>query len=338
MPRGPRISYPNAVFHVLNRFIDRHPFFQRDEDYREFLNIYFDEARTFGIRTFAYDLLPNHFHYVLQTPSGEISRFLQRFLSRAAIRLNRRHNRVGHLFQGRAKTLLVETDAYLETVMAYVLTNRVRAGLAPDVFHSPWNSVEEMLRVGPSRVSREALWPYLFQREFRETNALEEIARCEAWLRSIDPHLQYERFRSGHRGSFLSTPEFRRRILERHERRGRRPRKGRKGRRRKIDRAPIPWDWDVIQEQVRHALQNDEIPTGAWKNKNTMLRHLAWYIAFVEGRWSLRKIQTATRESTSQASISSAINRIRRDEGKRKAAEKVRKAVTQKLKSIGMTP
>jgi REP element-mobilizing transposase RayT len=155
MPRGPRISYPNAVFHVINRFVDRHPFFRTRTDYLTFLDIYFDVAGTFGLWTYSYDLMPNHFHFVLETPSGEISKFLQRFLTRAVQHLNAKHGRVGHLLQGRTKTLLVEKDRYLSTVIGYVLLNRVRAGLAPDVFSDPYNSANELLTCGASRLARE---------------------------------------------------------------------------------------------------------------------------------------------------------------------------------------
>ena len=80
--RGPRISYPHAVLHVINRFVDRHPFFQEPKDFELFLDIYFEVAKSFGMMTYAYCLMPNHFHIVLETPSGELSKFLQRFLTK----------------------------------------------------------------------------------------------------------------------------------------------------------------------------------------------------------------------------------------------------------------
>ncbi|MBI4180280.1 transposase [bacterium] len=314
MPRGPRISYPDAIFHVLNRFVDRHPFFRTDDDYREFRDIFFEESKTFGVRIFAYDLLPNHFHFVLQTPSGDISRFLQRFLSRAAFRLNRRYGRVGHLFQGRSKTLLVEKEAYFACVMGYVLTNRVRAGLAKDVFSDKWNSVAEMLRRGPSRIARGPLWNYLFGVKFSE----DEIWRAREWLRSIDPSANYKHFNDGHRGSFLSSPEFRRSVLDRQERRRNRG----EGKKRKMDRRPKEWNWAMICKTARAVVEKREWQ-GIWKSRETAIRQLSWYVAFVGAGWSLRRILETSSEvkHLTISGISNAVHRIRKDKYRKSIAD-----------------
>ena len=315
MPRGPRISYPSAIFHVLNRFVDRHPFFRTDDDYRVFLDIFFEESKTFGLRIFAYDLLPNHFHFVLQTPSGEISRFLQRFLSRAAFRLNRRYGRVGHLFQGRTKTLLVEKEAYFECVMGYVLANRVRAGLAKDIFSDKWNSVAEMLKRSASRIARGPLWNYLFGVKFSE----KELWRAREWLKSIDPAVNYEHFKDGHRGSFLSRSDFRRSVLDKQERR----QSQRKGKKRKNDREPKDWGWTMICDTAKAVIHRSEW-LGIWKSRETAIRQLSWYAAFVGAGWPLRRIlETSEEERLTISGISNAIHRIRNDGKRRLLADRI---------------
>lgn len=318
MPRGPRITYPHAVFHVLNRFVDRHPFFVKDRDYRLFTDVYFDTAETFGIWTYAYDLLPNHFHIVLETPTGEISRFLQRFLTRAVQNMNVRHGRVGHLLQGRTKTLLVETDSYFETVMGYVLLNRVRSGLAKDVFSDAYNSVQEMIRTGNSRLARSPLWNYLFGHEFDMRNPHGEIRRCKKWLEELDVAKNEEQFKKGHRGSFLATEEFRKKVLQQTERRliirGMEYR-------RKTDRHLKTWTWAEVKK-VAGQIVGDGRWRGIWKNETTAVRHIRWYIASVGAGWTFDQIRDLEGDrGASHSRYSVAIYEIRRAPQKKKLAD-----------------
>lgn len=319
MSRGPRISYPNAVFHVINRFVDRHPFFQVDSDYRFFLDTYFDVADTFGMWTYAYDLMPNHFHFVLETPSGEISRFLQRFLTRSVQRLNRRHNRVGHLLQSRTKTLLIQTDSHFDTVIGYVLLNRVRAGLAKSVFSDRYNSAREMLTRGSSRIARGPLWEYLFGHEFNPRNIDQERAFCRKWLSNLDVDENRQKFAEGHHGAFLSTPAFRRNVLDQTERRL--TIKENRARR-KTDRHRILWKWQKIQDASRKILK-----AGGWKriwrNEATAIRHIGWYVASVGAGWPYERIREIENESgISHSRYAMTVHNIRCSAPKAKLAQK----------------
>jgi len=150
--RGPRITYPNAVFHIINRFVDKHPFFKTDEDYKTFLNIYYEIAKYYQIKTFSYCIMPTHFHYVIQTITGEISKFLQRFLTTSAQTLNRKYERTGHLFQGRTKTLIVQTELYFETVVKYVLLNPVKAKIVKNIFEYPYSSANDLLNLNEEKI------------------------------------------------------------------------------------------------------------------------------------------------------------------------------------------
>jgi len=257
MARGPRITYPHAIFHVLNRFVDKHPFFSKDRDYHDFLDAYFDTAKTFGIWTYAYDLVPNHFHIVLETPTGEISRFLQRFLTTAVQKLNAVHGRTGHLLQGRTKTLVVEKDRYFETVVGYVLLNRVRAGLARTVLSDPYNSAREMITRGKTRIARGPLWSYLFGHEFNSRRIDHEITLCRQWLNSLDADHNADEFEAGHHGSFLSSAQYRSTTLEHLERR--QLEMGTKTRR-KTDRHKKEWTWDEIIKACDNVLKK-----GQWR-------------------------------------------------------------------------
>ncbi|MBI4179057.1 transposase [bacterium] len=319
MARGPRVTFPHAVFHVINRFVDRHPFFRKDCDYRYFLDVYFEEARTFGIWSYAYDLLPNHFHVVLETPSGEISKFLQRWLTRAAQSMNRRYGRVGHLFQGRTKTLIVQTDRYFGTLMGYTLLNRVRAGLARNVFSDRWNSVKEMLSLGDSRLARGPLWEYLFGHPFDDRYVKQHVAKCRGWLESLDVTSNKIEFQEGHQGGFLSSPEYRRRILDRVERR-----RGdwETDSRRKTDRHRIRWTWDKIRKSAERAVSKFGHVGGGWQSRDAAVRQIRSYVAHVGGGWTWHQIsQAEAKEGRRGSSQAMAVSRMRSLPNKLKVAD-----------------
>lgn len=319
MPRGPRISYPHAIFHVINRFVDRHPFFKSANDYAEFLNIYYDEAATFGIWTYAHDLMPNHFHIILETPSGEISRFLQRWLTRAAQSLNRRRGRVGHLFQGRSKTLIVEKDRYFSTVIGYVLTNRVRAGLAKDIFSDPWNSVSEMLSLKGCRLARGPLWEYLFGHEFDERRGRAHVSECRNWLSNLQPSEIVENFKEGHRGSFLSTAEYRAKLLDVVERR--KSVAGR-GLRRKTDRHLKSWTWAEIRRASAVTVDREGIGKSNWRSREDAIRQISWYVAHVGAGWTWDRILEKEVSMGSRIRPNRmAVLRVRRDKIKKRLAD-----------------
>ncbi len=277
-------------------------------------------ASAFAIDTYAFDLMPNHFHIILETPTGEISRFLQRFLTRAVQYLNRRHHRVGHLLQGRTKTLLIEKDRYFSTVMAYVLLNRVRAGLARDIFSDEYNSVGDMLSLGESRLSRSKLWEYLFGHAFDERRKRSEVARCRKWLASLDNQETQRRFAEGHRGSFLGSKMFRGHVLKRRERRLAVPGNGH---RRKSDRRQANWTWTEIVTTCRKAIEGGEWRV-LWRNLETAIRHLSWYVAMDGCGWTYERIRCMQRDSgTPPSRYTMAVSRIRTSASKRRIAETI---------------
>lgn len=329
MARGPRICFPGAIFHVLNRFVDRHPFFRKDKDYEQFLDIFFEEAETFRISVYAYDLLPNHFHTVIETREGNISRFLQRFLSRAAQNLNRSVGRTGHLFAGRTKTLLVDSDGYFETVMGYVLLNRVRAGLARSIFSDEWNSVGELLTKGRSRLDRERMWPYLFGRSFDRSDLMRELAVCRAWLKSLDVKSNEKAFCENHRGSFLGSRAFRQDVLRRQERR----REVKASLRRRKTDAPVPLESADIVEKICRRVADERRDLGrAWRSTETAVSHLVWFLLFTEGHWSLEQIRRrCLGPGRGHSKISMAISMIRKNPKKRAMGEAAREALREVL-------
>jgi REP element-mobilizing transposase RayT len=114
--------------------------FLDDADYRQFVYVLGDVVEDFDIRCWNYCVMPNHYHVTLQPAGSNISEALRRLNSVYAQWWNRRHSRVGHVFQGRFKAQVVDEDTYLLAVSRYVAMNPIRAGLTTRPDEWPWSS------------------------------------------------------------------------------------------------------------------------------------------------------------------------------------------------------
>ncbi len=126
MARPLRIEFPGAWYHYTCRGNERNRIFKDDTDRKEFLNILKDSLKKYATQLHGYVLMDNHFHLILHTPSGNLSRFAQRFNTAYTVYYNRRHKRAGHLYQGRYKAILVEKDSYLLVLSRYIHLNPVK--------------------------------------------------------------------------------------------------------------------------------------------------------------------------------------------------------------------
>jgi putative transposase len=126
MARSLRIEYPGAWYHVTCRGNERRAIFADDEDRLRFLDILEGSSTTSRVEVHVYVLMDNRFHLVVMTHEANLHRFMQRFNTAYTVYFNRRHARVGHLYQGRYKALLVDADSYLLELSRYVHLNPVR--------------------------------------------------------------------------------------------------------------------------------------------------------------------------------------------------------------------
>ena len=126
MARPLRIEYPGAVYHVTCRGNEQREIFTDDADRRKFIELLEDSAEMYSVKVYAYVLMSNHFHLLIETPLGNLGEFMRRYNISYTGYFNRRHKRVGHLYQGRYKGILVERDSYLEIVSRYIHLNPVR--------------------------------------------------------------------------------------------------------------------------------------------------------------------------------------------------------------------
>ena len=135
-----RIQFPNALYHVTSRGVDRGPIFRDDEDPRTFVTLLARELERSRWLCHAYCLMPNHFHLVVETLEATLSKGMHRLNSRYAQAYNRRHGRTGHLLQGRFHAVLIEKERHLLEVARYVVLNPCRAGLCGHPDDWDWSS------------------------------------------------------------------------------------------------------------------------------------------------------------------------------------------------------
>jgi putative transposase len=126
MARQLRIQYPGAYYHVTSRGNEQQDIYRDHADYKRFLITLSESLDIFNVSLLAYVCMTNHFHLFLSTPDGNLSEFMRHFNITYTSVFNRRHNRTGHLYQGRYKSFLVNADTYLKEVSRYIHLNPVR--------------------------------------------------------------------------------------------------------------------------------------------------------------------------------------------------------------------
>lgn len=142
MSRPLRIEFPGAVYHVTSRGDRREPIFDDDADRLIFLGVLAHGLSRFDAQVLAYCLMGNHYHFVLYTRAANLSRLMRHINGVYTQAYNRRHGKVGHLFQGRFKAILVDREAYLLELCRYVELNPVRAEMVPSPDAWPWSSYQ----------------------------------------------------------------------------------------------------------------------------------------------------------------------------------------------------
>jgi len=140
MSRPLRIEYPGALYHVTSRGNRRARVFADAEDSKAFLNILAEVNQRFETRCHAYCLMGNHYHLLMETPRANLSRAMRQLNGVYTQTSNWLHRKVGHVFQGRYKAILIEKDAHFLEAARYVVLNPVRAGLVLRPEDWPWSS------------------------------------------------------------------------------------------------------------------------------------------------------------------------------------------------------
>jgi putative transposase len=140
MARPLRIEYDGALYHVTSRGNDRKPIFKEDSDRELFLSTLTHVNERFHWICHAYCLMNNHYHLVIETPDGNLSKGMRQLNGVYTQTFNKRHRRTGHVFQGRFKAILVQKDSHLLEVCRYVVLNPVRAKTVSHPRQWQWSS------------------------------------------------------------------------------------------------------------------------------------------------------------------------------------------------------
>jgi REP element-mobilizing transposase RayT len=148
MARPLRIEFPGAIYHVTSRGNAQASIFLDDIDRSTFISILGLTMRRFNVICHAYCLMTNHFHLLLETPDANLSKAIRQFNSVYTQAFNRRHGRVGHVLQGRFKSIVVDRDAYLLKLCRYIVLNPVRAGMVKEPGKYPWSSYRATAGLG----------------------------------------------------------------------------------------------------------------------------------------------------------------------------------------------
>lgn len=140
MARPLRLEFPGAVYHVTSRGNARQDIVADDRDRQQWLSVLAHVTERYGWLCHAYCLMDNHYHLLIETPQPNLSLGMRQLNGRYTQDFNRRHRRVGHLFQGRFTAILVEKEAHLLELCRYVVLNPVRAKLVPHPRQWAWSS------------------------------------------------------------------------------------------------------------------------------------------------------------------------------------------------------
>jgi REP element-mobilizing transposase RayT len=134
---------PGILYHVIVRGNYRQKTFLGARDYRAYLERLVRYRKRFGVTVYAYCLMSNHAHLLVETGSEPLSRFMQGLQQSYTQYFNRKHHKVGHLFQGRYKAIVCEKDEYLLTLVRYIHLNPIRAKLVHRLDDYPYSGHRE---------------------------------------------------------------------------------------------------------------------------------------------------------------------------------------------------
>jgi len=140
MARSTRIDFENTYYHVLSRGNEKRPIFIDNQDYHIFKEQTKEMVNRFSIEVHAYVLMTNHYHLLIKTRQQNLSRSMQWLGQTYASQFNRRHQRCGHLFQGRFKSFVVENEHYLNSLCLYIHRNPIRAKMVAHLSDYQWSS------------------------------------------------------------------------------------------------------------------------------------------------------------------------------------------------------
>ncbi len=182
MARPLRVEYPGASYHVTSRGNERKAVYKSRRDREQFLSYLESATERYGAVIHAYCLMDNHYHLLLETPLGNLSKIMQHINSAYTMYFNIKRQRAGHLLQGRYKAILVEVDEYAKELSRYIHYNPVRAKILDDPNEYEWSSCRYFTieRKAPEWLQLDFILGYFGE------NRSEAMQRYQRFLGSVD--------------------------------------------------------------------------------------------------------------------------------------------------------
>jgi len=175
MTRPLRIEYPGAVYHLTSRGNARQNIYNDDADREKFLSILALVVERFHWICHSYCLMDNHYHLLLETPTPNLSQGMRQLNGVYTQAFNRHHHRVGHLFQGRFKAILVEKQAHLLELSRYIVLNPVHAHMVKSPEDHLWSSYRAT--IGQTKVSDFLTVDWLLENFSSQTSRAQQLYR-----------------------------------------------------------------------------------------------------------------------------------------------------------------
>ena len=291
MARKPRIHYPGAVYHVVVRGNARQEIFFSATDRFHFLRLLQDGLERYDHRVHAFCLMPNHIHLAVQVGQIPLSRIMQNLCFRYTQRVNRRQDRVGHLFQGRYKAVLVDGDSYLLELVRYLHLNPVRAGMVGSPEEYPWSS--HLAYLGEKKLPWLSSDWVLSQFSSRRSRARKEYRE---FVHSGTAEGHREEFHRGKRGErrVLGDDAFIEEVLSREERRA--------------ERAPEMGE--IIEKVCGHyGVKESELSAAGRGRRASEVRGVIAWLVLESGKLTLKDLSKRVNRDIS--TLSSAARKVR---------------------------
>lgn len=146
MPRQARTIEKDVCFHIISRGNQKRNVFREDRDYSSFLAILKKYKWHYSFKLYAYCVMPNHFHLLLEIePVDDLPELMKRINQTYAIYFNNKYDTCGHLWQGRYKSMIIARDDYLVDCIHYIEFNPIRAGMTPRPEDYKWSSYKDRI-------------------------------------------------------------------------------------------------------------------------------------------------------------------------------------------------
>lgn len=189
MARPLRIEYPGAFYHITARGNEQGDIYRNDGDRERFLEYLETAVGRYKAVIHVYCLMSNHYHLLLSTPKGNLSQIMKHINGGYTTWFNKRHNRYGHLFQGRYKAILVEADPYAGELSQYIHLNPVRAGIVGLPEQYQWSSYTAYSgKTKPSRwLTTEWVLQYFGQKQVEAKKAYVYFVNAAVGKEEEDP-------------------------------------------------------------------------------------------------------------------------------------------------------